>query len=116
MAQSRSVAIRAPRFPVEMIIRLRRAGEQEWHEGRTENASRSGVLLRCNLRMEIEAPVEMGFILPAEILGSPCGEVECRGVVTRVEPNGRRESKVAVTIADYKFVREAARAKAAMSI
>lgn len=109
--------VRAPRFPVEMNIRLRRAGEQEWHEGRTENASRSGALLRCKLRVEIEAPVEMGFILPAEILGGSCAEIECRGVVARVEPNGRRESRVAVTIADYRFVREAARAKAvAMSV
>ncbi|MGH9353227.1 MAG: PilZ domain-containing protein [Terriglobia bacterium] len=113
--QPQSVVLRAPRFPVEMLVRFRGAREPAWHKGRTENVSRTGVLLRCDLEMEIDAPVEMGFILPAEVLGRPGAEVECRGFVARVEPpaRGRPEARVAVTISDYRFVREKKRAWAA---
>lgn len=103
-----SGVIRAPRFPVQMIIRLRSVHETAWHEGLTENVSRSGILLRCDLALAPDTRVEVGLVLPVEAPGRPVAEVECRGFVARVDPptDEGAESRLAVSISDYRFVRE----------
>ena len=102
-----AVGARAARFPVEMPVRYRGVDELDWHEGVTENVSRSGVLFRSGCAVNPNAEVQMDFLLPVEVVGSAGAEVECRGRVVRVEepagePGGFR---VAATILDYRFVR-----------
>ncbi|MGH9378165.1 MAG: PilZ domain-containing protein [Terriglobia bacterium] len=112
--RAEGAVIRAPRFPVEMSIRFHGAREPVWREGWSENISRSGIMFRCDLQMEADATVEMRFVLPAEtLLGRPGAEVECHGLVARVEPpaGDRTETRLAVTIANYRFVREKTRAE-----
>ncbi|MGH9770510.1 MAG: PilZ domain-containing protein, partial [Candidatus Acidiferrales bacterium] len=74
-------AARAIRFPMKMPIRFRKPGEEAWRAGMTENVSRSGVLFRSNCTMKRNSELQMGFILPREVLGQAGAEVECRGRV-----------------------------------
>src|SRR5487761_1086537 len=101
------IAARATRFSMEMPIRYRRAGEKGWHEGVTENMSRSGALFRSDCTMERDSELQMGFILPVEAPGGSGAEVECRGRVVRVEKHAGKPYafRVAATISDYRFVR-----------
>lgn len=101
------VAPRAMRFSMEMPIRYRKAGEAPWHEGVTENMSRSGVLFRSDCTMDASAEVMMDFILPVEAPGGAGAEVECHGRVVRVEKHAGKPYafRVAATISDYRFVR-----------
>ncbi len=93
---------RSPRFPIEIPIRYRRVSEPVWHEGVTENVSRSGVLFHSSFALKARAKVQLDFALPLEVLGHVAGRVTCRGCVVRVE-NGTG-IRVAATISDYRFV------------
>ena len=78
---------RAPRFNLHLPLRYRTLGEQKWHEGTTENISRSGVLFRAEEMLQPTAQLEINLVLPVEIAGLSATEVVCRGEVVRaVEP------------------------------
>ena len=95
---------RAPRFALHLPLRYRTIGESGWHDGLTENISRSGVLFRAKDLLQVSTPVEMTFALPLANLGP---EVLCRGQVVRtVPPSGPSDRPaVAATIVDYHFRR-----------
>jgi hypothetical protein len=96
---------RAPRFALQLPVRYRAAGEQ-WHEGRIENISRSGMLFWARHPLDIDVPLEMSFVLP---VGPQSLGIVCRGRIVRSAPTTRRSTVyvygLAATISVYRFVR-----------
>jgi hypothetical protein len=97
-------AERARRFPLGIRLRYRAAGEGDWHEGLTENISRSGVLFRTAHILDVDTPVEMSFTLPA---GPVAPAIHCEGRIVRtvLPPRVQAAYGMAATISDYRFVR-----------
>ena len=93
---------RATRFPLNLPLRYRRPGEPEWHEGLTENISRSGVLFRAHDALEPKTPVELTVLLPAGTFGAGA-VVNCGGFIVRtVQPTARETLPgFAAAISDY---------------
>jgi len=80
---------RAQRFQLHLPLRYRRLGEKGWHDGQTENISRSGMLFQADEPLQPAVQLEINLVLPAEIAGLSATEVVCRGEVVRaIEPNG----------------------------
>jgi DNA-binding response OmpR family regulator len=97
--------LRAQRFQLHLPLRYRRLGEKEWHEGTTENISRSGMLFQADEMLQPSSQVEINLVLPAEIAGLSSTEVVCRGEVVRtVEKQGDTLSPaLAARILQYHF-------------
>ena len=95
---------RARRFDLHLRLRYRRAGEKEWHHGRMENISRSGVLFRTHYILAVDTPVLMSFVLPGR---ADAPAIVCRGRVVRTVLPGRSEPSpgMATTISGYRFLR-----------
>ena len=66
-----------------MSMLYRVAEDPAWHEGRTENVSRSGVLFHAEHLMEPDTSIEMVLMLPIEIAGEAAGTAMCRGRIVR---------------------------------
>ena len=98
---------RAPRYPIQTTLQYRLSGETTWSDGRTENISRSGLLFRAGNLLEVNAPIEMSFVLPVEMAGEAAVKVSCRGRIVRAIPPVvmRPWLGLAATISDYRFVR-----------
>jgi len=96
---------RAQRFQLHLPLRYRRLGEDAWHEGETENISRSGMLFQAEETLQPAAQLEISLVLPAEIAGLSATEVVCRGEVVRtVERDGGKMSPaLAARILQYHF-------------
>ncbi|HLV87194.1 MAG TPA: ATP-binding protein [Candidatus Sulfotelmatobacter sp.] len=96
---------RAQRFQLQLPLRYRRVGEKLWHEGTTENISRSGMLFKGDEILQPSAQLEINLVLPAEIAGLSDTEVVCRGEVVRtVAPNSNTLSPaLAARILQYHF-------------
>jgi hypothetical protein len=58
-------------------------GERTWVEGRTENISQSGVLVRADRRLEPDTSIEMLLDIPADLPGLISGSTICRGRTVR---------------------------------
>jgi len=98
-------AARAQRFQLHLPLRYRRLGETKWHEGETQNISRSGMLFQADEALQPAAQLEINLVLPAEIAGLSATEVVCRGEVVRtVEPHGATlNPALAARILQYHF-------------
>jgi hypothetical protein len=98
---------RAARFAIQIPLRYRASGETNWHGGRIENISRSGVLFRAEHRLEPKTSLEMSFVLPVEIGGEGGAEVICGGYIVRmVEPlTPDNLPGLAAAILDYRLLR-----------
>jgi PAS domain S-box-containing protein len=96
---------RAQRFQLHLPLRYRRLGEESWHDGQTENISRSGMLFQAEEPLQPTVQLEINLVLPAEIAGLSETEVVCRGEVVRaIEPNGGVVSPaLAARILQYHF-------------
>jgi PAS domain S-box-containing protein len=96
---------RAQRFQLHLPLRYRRVGEGQWHEGTTENISRSGMLFNTEEVLQPSVLLEISLVLPAEIAGLSATEVVCRGEVVRtVEHHGDKLSAaLAARILQYQF-------------
>lgn len=96
---------RAQRFQLHLPLRYRRLGETRWHEGTTENISRSGMLFQADELLQPSSQLEINLVLPVEIAGLSATEVICRGEVVRsVEPQGNTLSPaLAARILQYHF-------------
>jgi hypothetical protein len=96
---------RAQRFQLHLPLRYRRLGEKDWHEGTTENISRSGMLFQADEVLQPSSQLEINLVLPAEIAGLSSTEVVCRGEVVRtVEGHGDTLSPaLAARILQYHF-------------
>jgi PAS domain S-box-containing protein len=105
-AQAREIPpTRAQRFQLHLPLRYRRLGENIWHEGTTENISRSGMLFQADELLQPSAQLEINLVLPQEIAGLSATEVVCRGEVVRtVEHAGNGLSPaLAARILQYHF-------------
>jgi PAS domain S-box-containing protein len=100
-ARAREVpATRAQRFQLHLPLRYRRLGEQMWHEGKTENISRSGMLFQADEELQPSSQLEINLVLPAEIAGLSATEVVCRGEVVRtVAGNAGTQGKISPALA-----------------
>jgi len=74
---------RAKRFNLQLPLKYRLLGEDDWRTGTTENISRSGMLFRAQEAVSPNAQLEINLVLPAEIAGLAAAEVVCRGEVVR---------------------------------
>jgi len=66
-----------------LSVRYRRIGDSEWRRGETENISRSGVLIRGEDPLEVDASVELLMALDVRSAGLESAEVRCSGRVVR---------------------------------
>ncbi len=100
-----SPSARAERFHLHVPLRYRRLGEKQWHTGRTENISRSGMLFEADELLQPKAQVEINLVLPAQIAGLSATEVVCRGEVVRtIEHAGNTvHPALAARILQYQF-------------
>jgi hypothetical protein len=74
---------RPPRFPIAAPLQYRKSGEEAWHQGLTENISRSGVLFRAEENLAPDTVLEMRIVFPAELTGGAPTRVVCWGPVVR---------------------------------
>lgn len=79
-----------------------------WHDGKTENISRSGVLIRAEDYLPEQAEVECRLTLAVESLRGQTAELSCRGHVVRTISSSDNQTSpaVAVAIEEYDFLRE----------
>lgn len=100
---ARSYSPRAFRHAVPIAVLYRVAGEKTWCEGRTENISRSGVLVRTDRVMEPQARIELLLSMPAEITTPFAGTTICHGRIVRaVAPSALEDRPAfAAAILDY---------------
>ena len=86
-------------------MRFRSSGDPYWHEARTENISRSGVLFRSAHVMPRRTAIEMLLALPVEVGGGENATVICRGRVVRSEPPNEEDTRpaMAAAIAGYRL-------------
>jgi two-component system, cell cycle sensor histidine kinase and response regulator CckA len=96
---------RAQRFQLHLPLRYRRIGENAWHQGTTENISRSGMLFKADEVLQPSAQLEINLVLPAELAGLSPTEVVCRGEVVRtIAPTeGSLSPALAARILQYHF-------------
>jgi CheY-like chemotaxis protein len=96
---------RAQRFQLHLPLRYRRLGETEWHEGKTQNISRSGLLFQADELLQPHSQLEINLVLPAEIAGLSATEVVCRGEVVRTieSPEKSLSPALAARILQYHF-------------
>ena len=95
-------ASRAPRFALDVPVRVRRVGAAVWQSGQTVNISRSGLLaaVRGSFRLHdtIEAIVELSRATAG------VGDVRIRGRVARVTHAGIL-TQLGTTIDEYRLQR-----------
>jgi len=100
---------RAPRFQVQVPLKYRRLDEEKWHEGKTRNISRSGLLFQAGdfsePHLQPTVQLEINLVLPPEIAGLSPTEVICRGEIVRtVETSGEEMlPALAARILQYQF-------------
>jgi PilZ domain len=83
LPQDREQSSRAQRFTIEVPLRYRQIGYNDWRTGKTENISRSGMLFRADQIIPNNVQLEINLVLPAEIAGLSAAEVTCRGEIVR---------------------------------
>jgi len=96
---------RAQRFQLQLPLKYRRLDEEKWHNGKTRNISRSGLLFQAEDFLQPNVVLEINLVLPAEIAGLSPTEVVCRGEVVRtVEAAGEQmPPALAAKILQYRF-------------
>jgi len=83
VAKGKVTPFRAQRFKLNLPLKYRQIGEQDWRVGTTENISRSGMLFRVEELISPSVQLEINLVLPPEIAGLAAAEVMCRGEVVR---------------------------------
>ncbi len=78
---------RAQRFPMHLPMHYQRSGSPHWHDGRTVNISRTGILFQSDESLQQNAILEILVDLPTKVT------LSCQGAVVRSE-----ESAFAVRI------------------
>jgi pilus assembly protein Flp/PilA len=99
---------RAQRFPIRTDLHFRTPGEGDWLEGETENISRSGVLFHAPAPLEVNAPIELSFMLPVDVSGESGALVLCRGQVVRTLLPAASDAPptMAAKFSEYRLLRE----------
>jgi hypothetical protein len=99
---------RAPRFPIQAPLTFRAGGEKSWHEGKTINISRSGVLFKADHALEPKTMLEMRIAFPPEMTGDVETNVVCWGPIVRRQVPGPGEEfhTLAASIFRHRFKRD----------
>lgn len=98
---------RAQRFDIKIPVHFHERNGEEWHEGRTENISRSGLLFRAPEPLPLECMVEVKFALPTPNDAEPGATVLCDGKTIRtiLAATSDESPGVAVKILNYRLKR-----------
>jgi signal transduction histidine kinase/CheY-like chemotaxis protein len=96
---------RAQRFQLQLPLKYRKLDEEKWHDGKTRNISRSGLLFQAEDPLQPNVVLEINLVLPAEIAGLSPTEVVCRGEVVRTvaEAGTEMPPALAAKILQYRF-------------
>ncbi len=96
---------RAQRFQLQLPLKYRRLDEEKWHDGKTRNISRSGLLFQAEDPLQPNVVLEINLVLPAEIAGLSPTEVVCKGEVVRTVTAEGEEMPpaLAAKILQYRF-------------
>jgi hypothetical protein len=94
---------RAPRYALPIAVLFRTRGDRTWSQGRTENISDSGVLVRTDRRLPLQVQVELLINIPPDLPSPFFGNTICRGRIVRaIEPSAREDRPAfAATILEY---------------
>jgi PilZ domain len=95
-------ALRAPRFAVDVPVRVRHVGAAGWQSGQALNISRSGLLVAVRGSFRCDDTIEAIVELSQATAG--VGDVRVRGRVARVEQAGGL-MQVGTTIDEYRLQR-----------
>ena len=77
---------RALRFRARLTMCYRTRGTFDWHDGVTDNLSRSGVLFRSIYSQEPKTPIDMFLTLPTATAEGSVPRLRCQGTIVRVQP------------------------------
>ncbi len=77
---------RPARVALAVPALYRTAGEERWHQARTENISPAGVLLRCARLFSQGTKVEILITVPAGVMPGLTGGLFLTGTVARLVP------------------------------
>jgi hypothetical protein len=92
---------------VRLSLDYRPGDDTSWRLGRTTNVSASGVLFEPDPAggvLDLGVPIEMGLILPPEVVGSLATRIVCTGRIARTVAGTPTSSRiVAATIVNYRF-------------
>jgi PAS domain S-box-containing protein len=103
-AREKIPAFRAQRFQLQLPLKYRQLGQDNWRTGTTENISRSGMLFHAEEAIPNNVQLEINLVLPAEIAGLAAAEVVCRGEVVRSSnPGIKIRPALAAKILQYHF-------------
>jgi PilZ domain len=94
------------KWAVEMQYRVK--GTQEWHDGTSENISRSGMLFIAAEMIEAGTQLEIALEMPVEIVGVAGTRVICEANIARCEKSPEENSdkfRVATRISGYQLAR-----------
>ena len=94
-----ALSTRAQRYVIPMSMLYRAAGDPRWHEGRTENVSRTGVLFWAERLMKLDTSIEMVLMLPIEIAGGAAVTALCHGRFIRPVAPVRIDARPALAAA-----------------
>ena len=85
-------------------MRYRQVGAGDWCVGRTENISRSGVLVRTDEPVDVHEPIELRLEMPVIPTHHEPAEIWCRGRVVRTVAAVDHPTGYAVAIEEYDFL------------
>ena len=96
---------RAFRYAIHIPVRFREKGTAEWHEGKTVNISRTGILFQSDMNLPAKSLLEMQIVLPHALAGEPQANVRCWGPVVRSDQALSEEGRTALaaSIRRYRF-------------
>jgi hypothetical protein len=80
----------------------------EWHEGKTINISRTGVLFQSDMNLPPRSLLEMQIVLPHEKEAAFQANVRCWGPIIRSDQDASEQGHIAfaASIRRYRFTRE----------
>ena len=83
---------------MQLPLKYRERAADDWHDGETENVSRSGVLFRIDRALPLDTQIEVRLALPADDR-DPGAMVVCRARVVRTEGGSDSDPRPAVAAA-----------------
>ncbi|MBI4475702.1 MAG: PilZ domain-containing protein [Acidobacteria bacterium] len=95
---------RAERFVVELPVRYRVAGQEDWSYGLTRNISTSGLLFNALKPLGVDTPVEFEVSVPRPFAGHDHARLNCTGLIVRGTKELDDTSSLAATISTYQLL------------
>jgi PilZ domain len=98
---------RERRLRHKVTVQFRVVGSKMWHEGTTENISKSGVLFQSSDSFQEGVGLELVFEMPKEVTGDEAAPVLCKCTVARVTSSQKEPAvfHIACSVSDYEFMK-----------